>query len=994
MAAKHLRDSIGDRPLLNHRTHDSKGVCPQLNHSVFVRYTLRSLAANRVRTAVTVVGIALATGLLAAVLVSVTSLRAALITQACASGGVWQAGFTYEDDEKIDELRAATGEHLDRLALRRDLGAAALSAESAERSGTYLGVLSLPAEQAGTARSAGDDRYAVIPDPTVAEGRLPERAGEIALPAYLQGAELTAGPSEIAGVGAGAVSDGPLEVGSTVTLALGQRHDGTDPTYRWHSGASLMDGETFSDVGEPRAYTVVGFVDTDYETGSAAFVCYDEPAATASGEAAGTAYFSTVGYDSAGQIGDALTSAGVDSWSYNTTLLIYQGLDRGRAIIDSIAQIAAVLAVVIMVAAVSLISGAFTISISERTRQFGLLSSLGASRRQLRRTVLAEATILGLVGIPLGLALGVGGAAVAFAVTADGWTAMLRETTSVSLVVAPADLALAVGLSAVTLLASAFAPALRASRVSAVDAIRSSADVRPSRRLRRVFARRRTALDDLSADRRRPRGLAARLGGMPAFLARRTLAVSAGKQRVSVVALAVSVALLVTAGLVSDYLHGATGYIDTGTADLRVNLFAETDDDYLPVGNLVAQTNALAGRAAQVSGVESASVTSQGSVAFRLDAAGVDADALGTFMQESPYGAYYLDAAGYGSAHLVLLDDTTWRALAESLGLSDAEKDPATLSCVVLNAANVSNDETYGTVRPFTGATDTIELLADPENMASDQWLGPADDGTFGLVTTDDDTMETVVAVPADELGMPVVAQVPVAAYAEGLGDAASFSADDLGANAPNVIMPARAVAASGADETVRQGMSYSTVYATLAPGADDAETLDALEEALEGIEDYGSLGTYNLVELARQSRAMELTVNVFLYCFVAITLAISVANVFNTIASGLMLRTREFAALQSAGMGRRDFRRMIVVECSDVAVKGLVGGVALATLVNYALFQAMSASISTLVLEMPWGHVALAFAVVVAVLALSAGYALRRTHALNLVEALRSDVM
>ena len=994
MAAKHFGDSNGDRPLLNHRTHDSKGVCPHLNHSVFVQYTLRSLAVNRVRTAVTVVGVALATGLLAAVLVSVTSLRAALITQACASGGVWQAGFTYEDAEKIDELRAATGEHLDRLALRRDLGAAALSAESAEKSGTYLGVLSLPEEQAGTARSAGDDQYAVIPKPTVAEGRLPERTGEIALPAYLQGAELTAGPSDISGIEAGAVSEGKLEVGSTISLALGQRHDGTDPTHRWHSGASLMDGETLSDVGEPRTYTVVGFVETDYETGSAAFVCYDEPAATASGEVAGTAYFSTIGYESAGQIGDALASAGIDSWSYNTTLLIYQGLDRGRAIIDSLAQIAAVLAVVIMVAAVSLISGAFTISISERTRQFGLLSSLGASRRQLRRTVLVEAAILGLVGIPLGLALGVGGAAVAFALTADGWTAMLRETTSVSPVVAPGDLALAVGLSAVTLLASAFAPALRASRVSAVDAIRSSADVRPSRRLRRIFARRRTALDDLSADRRRPRGLAARLGGMPAFLARRTLAVSAGKQRVSVIALAVSVALLVTAGLVSDYLHGATGYIDTGTADLMVYLFAETDEDYVPTGDLVAQANGLVERAEQIDGVETASVTSQGSVAFSVGADGVSASSLDTFAQESPYGAYYLDATGYGSANVVLLDDATWRALAESLGLSDAERDPAALSCVVLNAADVTNSDTYGTVRPFTGSSGTIELYADPESMTSDQWLGPADDGAFGILTVDEDTGVTVMVTPASELGMTAVAQVPVAAYAESLGDAVSFSTDELTVNAPNVIMPARAMAASGADETVRRGMSSSTVYATLSPGADDAETLDALEEALEGIGDYGSLGTYNLIELARQNRAMELTVNVFLYCFVAITLAISVANVFNTIASGLMLRTREFATLQSAGMGRRSFRRMIVIECSDFALKGLIGGVMLATLINYALFQAMSASISTLVLEMPWGHVAVAFAVVVAVLAVSAGYALRKTHAMNLVEALRSDVM
>ena len=993
MAAKHFSDSNGDRPLLNHRAHDSKGVCPQLNHSVFVRYTLRSLAANRVRTAVTIVGVALATGLLAAVLVSVTSLRAALIAQTCASGGVWQAGFTYEDAEKIDELRAATGEHLDRLALRHDLGAAALSAESAEESGTYLGVLSLPEEQSGTARSAGDDQYAVIPKPTVAEGRLPERTGEIALPAYLQGAELTAGPSENAGVEAGAVSNGPLEVGSTISLALGQRHDGTDPTFRLHSGASLMDGETLSDVGEPRTYTVVGFVETDYETGSAAFVCYDESAATASGEVAGTAYFSTIGYESAGQIGDALVSAGIDSWSYNTTLLIYQGLDRGRAIIDSLAQIAVVLAVVVMVAAVSLISGAFTISISERTRQFGLLSSLGASRRQLRRTVLVEAAILGLVGIPLGLALGVGGAAVAFALTADGWTAMLRETTSVSLAVAPGDLALAVGLSAVTLLASAFAPALRASRVSAVDAIRSSADVRPSRRLRSTFARRRTALDDLSADRRRPRGLAARLGGMPAFLARRTLAVSAGKQRVSVIALAVSVALLVTAGLVSDYLRSATGYIDTGTADLMVYLFAETDDDYVPTGDLVAQANGLVERAEQVDGVETASVTSQGSVAFGVSADGVSANSLDIFAQESPYGAYYLDVTGYGSANVVLLDDATWRTLAETLGLSDSEKDPAALSCVVLNAADVTNSDTYGTVSPFTGSSDTIELFADPD-MTSDQWLGPADDGAFGLLTVDEDTGVTVMVTPASELGMTAVAQVPVAAYAESLGDAVSFSTDELAVNAPNVIMPARSVAASGAGEVVRRGMSSSTVYATLEPGANDAETLDALEEALESIGDYGSVGAYNLVELARQNRAMELTVNVFLYCFVAITLAISVDNVFNTIASGLMLRTREFAALQSAGMERRSFRRMIVAECSDFALKGLVGGVMLATLINYALFQAMSASISTLVLEMPWGHVAVAFTVVVAVLAVSAGYALRKTHAMNLVEALRSDVM
>ena len=92
--------------------------------------------------------------------------------------------------------------------------------------------------------------------------------------------------------------------------------------------------------------------------------------------------------------------------------------------------------------------------------------------------------------------------------------------------------------------------------------------------------------------------------------------------------------------------------------------------------------------------------------------------------------------------------------------------------------------------------------------------------------------------------------------------------------------------------------------------------------------------------------------------------------------------------------MGRGAFRRMIALECADFAAKGLVGGVALATMVNAALFSALSSSISTLVFQMPWGHIALSFGVVVAVLAISVAYALHKTHAMNLVEALRADAL
>ncbi|MEW2395528.1 FtsX-like permease family protein [Streptomyces sp. NPDC046862] len=55
-----------------------------------------------------------------------------------------------------------------------------------------------------------------------------------------------------------------------------------------------------------------------------------------------------------------------------------------------------------------LIVNTFSMLIAQRTRELGLLRALGADRRQVRRSVLTEATLLGLVGSTLGLAAGIG----------------------------------------------------------------------------------------------------------------------------------------------------------------------------------------------------------------------------------------------------------------------------------------------------------------------------------------------------------------------------------------------------------------------------------------------------------------------------------------------------------------------------------------------------------------------------------------------------------
>lgn len=136
----------------------------------------------------------------------------------------------------------------------------------------------------------------------------------------------------------------------------------------------------------------------------------------------------------------------------------------------------------------------------------------------------------------------------------------------------------------------------------------------------------------------------------------------------------------------------------------------------------------------------------------------------------------------------------------------------------------------------------------------------------------------------------------------------------------------------------------------------------------------------------------MATTVNTFIYCFAAITGLIAVANVFNTLANALILRRREFAMLKSIGMGNRAFRRMIAYECASYALRGFIIGFAVAALASFGLYQSMMLSYTTYEFSLPWLQVGIAVVVVAAVILASVAYALRRTNAASVVDALRAE--
>lgn len=93
--------------------------------------------------------------------------------------------------------------------------------------------------------------------------------------------------------------------------------------------------------------------------------------------------------------------------SFHSELLLYYGVTTGKGTLKILLAVLGVI-LMLMLASAVMISNVLSISLQERIKQLGMLSSIGATRRQKRASIQFEAFLLGIAGIPLGLAAGIG----------------------------------------------------------------------------------------------------------------------------------------------------------------------------------------------------------------------------------------------------------------------------------------------------------------------------------------------------------------------------------------------------------------------------------------------------------------------------------------------------------------------------------------------------------------------------------------------------------
>lgn len=977
-------------------------------------FTVKSLRANKVRTLVTIAGVALAAALLTAVLTTYVSLNDYLYRSEAHLAGTWMACVEADGSSALDEkvADAQADPQVAGTAILRDVGFAALTADQQNTQGTYLAIRSIEGDVG--------DICGIEPS----EGRLPENDHEIMLfSTWNDYGGVSLGDTVTFNVGQRVARLAPGEEGtmSAGTMSASWGVQGEAHESEITDGAPLnssmgvleadIDGGIFNEEianTEERTYTVVGFYDRPGYALSTAAGMVGVTAGGAAPDAFTDVFFTLNDVANTQQVEEAAEALFPDEHVVlHTAMLRYMGVSSDSSIWATFYGLVVVLAAVIVVACVSLIFNAFNISVAERIKQFGLLSSVGASRRQLRRAVVLEGAIVAVIGIPCGLLIGLAGCAATFAALGPA-ISQLAGSGEVAFRVAVNGWVLAAAsvLTFVTVLVSVWIPAKRASRTNIIDSLRVASGSRVSKR-----GAARAAKCTGASSLWKTRGAAGRVLGVGGMLARINRKRGTGKGRAASVSLALAIVLLMTAGSLNVFLGTLTDVVTgggemAGEVGVMAQLDMETPQPAAPTtpeavatanSELFArQAEVFAGAFHDLSRVAGAQPVGwkMTSDAYAIVPAAMAGEAL--VDQESGMGGKMVDGRVGTVGSVAYLDDAAFDDYAKSLGLNPADfRDPEHLRAIALARGYGNNGSVY----------QLLDILREPgtlEVVEAVTYHGEPAAGIGVGVTSGEGNAEAFAFQP----------------YLEGDDDGVEwFPMDEADVQTASIEVvaladePAPIVGGPGAGlqlivpESMAAYQSFgstSPIFYSYFDSADGDHGALAEELATAGSAYFHDKSPYGLafysfndyIEQRDSNQMIATVVNVFCLLFAVILALIAMANVFNTVTNSLILRRREFAVMKSVGLSNRQFRAMVAEECVAWCIRGLVPGVLLSLFVSFLLWQVISGSMTGLPFTLPWSYVALAAAMTVVAVGASVAYGMHRCRADNVVEALRADAV
>lgn len=870
--------------------------------NVIKRLTLANVRQNKKRTVATILAI-----IMSAALICGTAGIAFSAIKSAENGAIAYTGDFHVTFERLpeNELKYVTeNDKVARYFFSKDLGYAELDG-TADPDKPYLFIRALD----DTALHGGFGIHLLA-------GRLPETETELLIPQHL----ITTG---------GIV----LSVGDTVTFPVGRRVR-DDGEILWQNTALWMHAEinddgsySYSDADEAhteslqpertQTYTVVGVMERPDSTvegfvapGFTAYTCL--PEAERNGELNVSVTFRDARHyrDYMDTIFANLTEE--PSVFRNWDLLEYQGALSSETR-NFLTAVSVVVIAIIMVSSVFVIRNSFAISVAEKRRMYGILAGVGATPKQIRRSVLFEGFLYGVVGIPLGLLSGVGAIALLLKIVSLILGDMLGHfplTYHLSVWV----LVIGAVFSAVTIFFSALLPAVRAARIPPVEAIRNVQDVKTRRRELRVSP------------------LTKKLFGIGGVIASKNLKRSRKKYRTTVVSLVVSISIFIA----------LSAFVNMGKSSVRL---VRTDRSYNVICFAPHKDRSVDGSSAEklhrLAVAANADVwTTSRELTVMLPVSDFASEAkkretaqeLADYRQnpgdwgdvdESYFDTFFADVR--------ILNDDYFKTYLEAIG----DKTPSDQAVVVIDENGVLNVKKGDAVVGTECTTGTEQVLT----------LTP----TVFTVTP---PMGRLEGVHSDS---------PIFLVSE-----AYFSEDVLSA------LPA--------PRTVVMHV----------PDADAAE--QKLSQLTNTDPELAGYAYTNIAYEADQERRVILVAEIFLYGFISVITLIGVTNIFNTVTTNMLLRSREFATLRSVGMTDREFRRMIRLESLLYGLKSLLIGVPLGVLGSLGFYRIFSDRFSDLPYVFPLMSILVSIVFVFLIVALTMRYSLAKINKQNIIETIRRE--
>lgn len=429
--------------------------------NLYTSLTLRYLKENKKRTIVTIIGIILSTALICGIGNIFESFMDYQIRETINRKGAFHATFHDIKKEDVDKITKSSG--ISKSSISDTLGYSKLSNEKKN----LVQVKAFDKE--------GFEGYQI----KLKEGRFPTNSNEIVL-------------SERAM---------PLidkKVGDSINLNIGKRVDKNGKEIEIpivHDNETIVDGKSknFKIVGvmnkldddlDNDVVSGITYLDikekTKNDTVNVA-ICANEPSeiyeiAPAISKNLGLKVASND--DSDDMIYNNDNGVAYENLSFNEHLLRLKGASAYANINRSINAAMFVVTTLVVVCTVATIYNAFSISINDRKKQFGILNSIGATKSQIMKIVFIEAIVVSVIGIPLGLITGTFAIDLIFKLIKYMFSSSVIAQLNLRVVYNPYVIILSALIVLLTILVSAILPALNAAKTPPLEAIKNSSSLK------------------------------------------------------------------------------------------------------------------------------------------------------------------------------------------------------------------------------------------------------------------------------------------------------------------------------------------------------------------------------------------------------------------------------------------------------------------------------------------------------------------------------------